>query len=447
MKLLFLSDAYMRDGSFDPFRTELLNSLSLYSSNTLAVTTNHYLHDNSCNPRLFCGFSSILKRINQFKPDIVFTINRAGITPQVLKILPSNCLIITWFIDSYERTNNSLLKFSHNDIVWLTGKGTYEQFFLTNHGKGCSKIISVPFASNTNIFTPKNKERIIDGCFVGTAFSNTAFINLLNDLCDDEEQRGIFLKTLNIHKNKYISDIKLFLQDNGFKKSCKKNRDVWQSIFDDQISLEKRINYLSILDNFKLFIYGEPNDLWIKSFTISNSNMLSRYQYKSIKTPGELSNLYNISKIGINIQHHQASTHSLPIRVFDLMACKTLLMTEKSSTEALNQLGFLEDIDFVTFDTYRELKEKFSYYIHNSEHRNKIAESAYYKVLKYHDLNFRIYSSLKQSLVSSSVLIKDENINIQQCCNPIGLKVSNKVVFFLKYIKKTGEEIFKTYAH
>jgi hypothetical protein len=364
-------------------------------------------------------------------------------TPKLADILPSHCLTITWFIDSYERVADSLLQFSKNDIVWLTGKAEYEKEFREVYSKECLKIITVPFASNTKIFKSKEKERIIDGCFVGTAFSNGLFTELLNSLCNNDEQREIFLKALDSHKKSYISDIQSFLKKTGFIESPARNREVWQSIFDDQASLEKRISYLSALDEFNLLIYGEPNDLWIKSFAAFNSNMLGKYQYKPIKSPDDLSDLYNMSKIGINIQHHQASTHSLPIRVFDLMACKTLLMTEKSSTEALNQIGFIEDIDFVTFRNPAELKDKFSYYLCNDKQRNDITESAYSKIVEHHDLDFRIYQSLKQSLSSSFVLTKNENAKIQQLSNPDGLKMSNQILTFLKIIKRVKEKITK----
>lgn len=443
MKLLFLSDAYMHDGSFDPFRLEVLKTLSLYSSSTLAITTNHYLYNNSCHARFLCGFSSVLKKISGFKPDIVFTINRAGMTQKLIDVLPSNCIVITWFIDSYERVSDSLLKFKNNDVVWLTGKEIYEQNFRDTCGKYCASIVTVPFASNTKIFTSRNKERVIDGCFVGTAFSNSLFTDLLNSICDNDEQREIFLKVLNSHKKSYISDIKSFLENSGFKEKPERNREVWQTIFDDQVSLEKRIIYLSTLDNFNLVIYGEPNNLWIESFAAFNSNMLSKYQYKPIKTPDDLSELYNIAKIGINLQHHQACTHSLPIRVFDLMACKTLLLTEKSSTNALNQLGFLEDVDFVTFGNPKELKEKFSYYISSNMERDKIVDSAYSKVVKSHDLRHRITSSLEQSLPSSIILINNDFIDIKQLCNPPALKISNYILGILNLLNVIMKKIKK----
>lgn len=42
MKILFLSDSYMQDGSFDPFRKEVLEAISLYGSETKAIITRKY---------------------------------------------------------------------------------------------------------------------------------------------------------------------------------------------------------------------------------------------------------------------------------------------------------------------------------------------------------------------------------------------------------------------
>ncbi|BAY23081.1 hypothetical protein NIES2100_28450 [Calothrix sp. NIES-2100] len=398
MKILFLSDSYMQDGSFDPFRQEVLETLSLYASEIKAIITNHFLHNNSADIRFFKNFSKVIDDVQRFNPDIVFSINRAGLITSLTDVINPEAIYITWFIDSYERVPEKLLQFTNKDIVWLTGLDEYADNFCNRYGVDKNRIIFSPFATNTNIFNPHNQERIIDGCLVGTAFSNESFVDTLNNIANDIEAREAFIQVFESHKQKYIFDISKSLEDKGYQRYAEKPKEIWQMIFDDQISIEKRVRFMSALNKFNIKIYGEPNHLWIKYLSISQSSLLSKYQYSPIKTAQELAALYNISKIGINILHHQASNHSLPIRVFDLMACKTLLLTEKTSKNALETIGFIENIDFVCFENENDLINKFDFYLNDDVSREKITESAHLKIEKYHSLKNRIQEGMSKSL-------------------------------------------------
>jgi spore maturation protein CgeB len=434
MRILFLSDSYMQDGSFDPFRQEVLETLSLYGSETKAIITNHFLRNNSSSILLSKKFGDVVRTVKEFNPDVIFSINRAGLVQSLIDVVSPNVVRISWFIDSYERVADSLLTFTDKEIVWLTGESSYAENFCNKYNFDRKRIVTAPFAANTNIFYPQNKERVIEGSFVGTAFSNEPFVDTLNNLCKDTPQKEIFLSVFEAHKEKYIFNLQAFLAKKGFKKHAEKTRDIWQVIFDDQISTEKRVRLLSALNEFNIKIYGEPDNLWIKYLSIANSSMLSKYQYQPIKTANELSDLYNISKIGINIQHHQASNHSLPIRVFDLMACKTLLLTENQSVNALNQIGFIENTDFVCFKNKEELREKFNFYLIHEDERNKIVDSAYSKIAQYHNLKFRIHNALTQSLDNSTMLTYSGDINVKIVSNFDNLKtfpLSSRSKYFL----------------
>ena len=398
MKILFLSDSYMKDGSFDPFRKEVLQALSCYGHETKAIITNHFWQNNSSDVRIFKNVKRILDIIRRFNPNLVFSINRAGLVKAVTDVISPNSIIITWFIDSYERVPEYLLQFSSKDIVWLTGLREYADNFSRKYGLDKDKIVFAPFATNTSIFFPNNHTRDVDICLVGTAFCNEAFVQELNEIATDIDSREALISVFESHKQNYIFDIGKSLQGKGYKKYKEKQREVWQMIFDDQISIEKRIKFIAALKEFNVKIYGEPNYLWIKYLSIYESSMLSKFQFAPIKTPQELSDFYNISKIGINISHHQASNHSLPIRPFDLMACKTLLVTEKNSKEALEYIGFVENVDFVCFENIKDLKDKCDFYLKNDVEREKVVESAYAKIKEFHSLKVRMEQGMAKSL-------------------------------------------------
>src|SRR5207302_1826281 len=113
------------------------------------------------------------------------------------------------------------------------------------------------------------------------------------------------------------------------------------------------------------------------------------FQWRPVFDPDELVNLYCSSRIGINIQHDHARHVGLSFRVFDTLACKTLLMTHSDSKQALDQLGFVEDQDYVCFDDPTTLRKKCEFYLAHEDRRRQIAESGYRKVLAQHTLAHR----------------------------------------------------------
>ncbi|MBD2355697.1 glycosyltransferase family 1 protein [Tolypothrix sp. FACHB-123] len=427
----------MQDGSFDPFRKEVLETLSLYASQVKAIITNHFLHNNSAEIKFFQNFRKVIDEVQEFNPDVVFSLNRAGLVKSLIDVISPEAIYITWFIDSYERVPDKLLQFTNKDIVWLTGLEEYAENFCNRYKVDKSQIVFSPFATNTNVFKPDNQERTIDGCLVGTAFSNESFVETLNEIANDVEAREAFLQVFESHKQNYIFDIKQALKDKGYQRYAEKSKEIWQMIFDDQLSIEKRIRFMSALNRFNIKIYGEPNYLWIKYLSICQSSLLNKYQYSPIKTAQDLAALYNISKIGINILHHQASNHSLPIRVFDLMACKTLLITEKTSKNALERIGFKEDIDFVCFENEKDLIDKFDFYLNNDVARETVTASAHLKVEKYHSLKTRIEEGISKSLGQDCVLSESKKGAIEIISSPLFQPMSlSERKHYLRAIKK-----------
>jgi spore maturation protein CgeB len=108
-----------------------------------------------------------------------------------------------------------------------------------------------------------------------------------------------------------------------------------------------------------------------------------------VTDPAELVRLYASARIGINIQHDHARGHGLSFRVFDLLACKTLLATHGDSKPVLDELGFVEDQDYVCFHDPATLRKKCEFYLEHEERRRSIAESGYAKVRARHTLAHR----------------------------------------------------------
>lgn len=92
--------------------------------------------------------------------------------------------------------------------------------------------------------------------------------------------------------------------------------------------------------------------------------------------------IINRSKIAINFSSTMGGMKNLKGRVFEIMACKTLLMEELGPvTTDL----FIEGIDYVSFDSKEELLEKTLYYLKNEQLRRNVENSGWRKIQHFYN--------------------------------------------------------------
>jgi len=97
-----------------------------------------------------------------------------------------------------------------------------------------------------------------------------------------------------------------------------------------------------------------------------------------------------INKCKISITTLQAgdnSTLQIKGRLFEIGACKSFQLVEANP---LLEDYFEEGNEIVTYNSYTDLKGKILYYLWNDYERNRIAQNAYYKVIKEHSWQKRI---------------------------------------------------------
>lgn len=137
---------------------------------------------------------------------------------------------------------------------------------------------------------------------------------------------------------------------------------------------KKRQEILENLTKFSIAIYGPK---WRRK-NIFNFRFKQMIKDKGIW--GEnLVRLYNSTKIALNISAWSTEKFSgLNLRVFDIPACGSLLITEYSD-ELREYFKFGEEIE--TFRDINELNDKLSYYLKNDLERERIALNGYKKTL------------------------------------------------------------------
>jgi hypothetical protein len=397
-RILFLSDCYAQDVVWGPFHKTMMAYCATAFEHLLAIRTNAFFHPWSHQPLSAEHLSCVQRAVRDFAPDLVFSINRAGLAGQVLDVLHPDVRVLTVFVDYYDRLDDSMHRYGHRDQVWATGTPKLRSEFLAKYAVRLrpDQVIHTLWGVDHNLFYPRPLPRNTGIIFVGTPFNPEGFVNLLDVISQDEHNRRVFLETYEAHREQFIYDWRGALRKRGFDFDRLPSHALpWVENFElqarvcDQISIENRITCLAALAGLDVHIFGDSNRQWVQDFSIAGGKALKHFQFRSITEPEELVHLYSSSKIGVNIQHDHARQHGLSFRVFDLMACKALLATHIDSKEVLDDLGFVEDEDYVCFSDPAVLRKKCEFYLAHENQRRAIAESGYQKVLSGHTLAHR----------------------------------------------------------
>jgi spore maturation protein CgeB len=165
------------------------------------------------------------------------------------------------------------------------------------------------------------------------------------------------------------------------KKFFKKSNSVPQYDFSFVGSYyPKRDEYLSsisdISDNF--CIYGD--------FFRSKTKTLRKRNTKVNAAPAEVNELFNASKININI-HHAQSRKGLSPRTFEILGAGGFEIVER---QEIGLVFFEGDKHLVFYDSIDEFRDKCNYYLKHDNERTKIAEAGYQIALQNHTWKNRI---------------------------------------------------------
>ena len=138
---------------------------------------------------------------------------------------------------------------------------------------------------------------------------------------------------------------------------------------------EQRQKVIEGISGFPVSIYGPK---W-KAKNVFNPSIRRMIKQKAIWGE-DLVKLYNCSKIGLNITSwNDKKLSGLNMRVFDIPACGTFLLTDSSEElEEYFNIGY----DIEVYRDLEELRDKLKYYLKNDTARAKIAANGYNKVCK-----------------------------------------------------------------
>ena len=108
-------------------------------------------------------------------------------------------------------------------------------------------------------------------------------------------------------------------------------------------------------------------------------------------TPEEMAQVYKQSKVVVNLSRDDY-LQDANLRCFEVMASGALLITPKPTE--LSEIGFIEGIHYVTFQTEAEMYESVRYYLEQEQEREEIAQAARSLVMQKHTYDARVQTIL-----------------------------------------------------
>ncbi|MBI1976646.1 MAG: glycosyltransferase family 1 protein [Candidatus Omnitrophica bacterium] len=100
----------------------------------------------------------------------------------------------------------------------------------------------------------------------------------------------------------------------------------------------------------------------------------------------QMSRIYSSAKIGINL----SAAGDVNMRFFEILACGTLLLTDRIKDNGLEYLGFEEEKHYVGYSSFKEMFDKIRYYLDHEQERETIASTGHLLVRERHTYAERI---------------------------------------------------------
>jgi hypothetical protein len=402
-RIVLLANSWLEGDRWGPFHQSLIGILAAVSEDLVVVRANSFFHPWSDAPLSPAHEHRLSSLLAELAPDLIFSINRAALSAHVVENIPADTRILTLFIDYYDRVPDELKAFDDRDFVWGTGIGWLRDNFVARYSSVLSydQIEFTLWASDTFRFRPQDREREIGVLYVGSPIHQRGFGEMFDYARHDSGNLEALLDVYFEHRRRYVHDIVAALERRGFDfeharvepfSSQIRTNWVLQSFMSDQITCEARLRYLSALaeDEFDLRLFGSPESEWLELISLSNAKLLRRYSFRPVEDVDELVELYNRAKIGLNVQHHHAHDVGLSMRVFDILACGSTLLTHNITERPLAELGFESGKHYVQFGSPDEAQVAARDLLADDQRREEIGRAAAEKLLSEHSLTKRM---------------------------------------------------------
>lgn len=262
----------------------------------------------------------LLAQIKDFNPDIIFLFNNAFYDISSY----FECPILIYEVDSpLFYSNKENLKQNITRYKFIVAQRESVEILKSEFNVLEKNILIAPFFSEVQNEAVEKKQNI---SFIGTKFITspelTPYAKFISQNPNENEIRKYKKLLETFMQEPFLSDEKLFDKLNVKSEKIKNNFRTKDIIF--YISDYNRTKTLSCVSDLGLKIYGTKG--WINN-NYNEPYLILNYDKTPIYTIQNNQDIYNSSKIGININHLQAK-EGFSWRVCDIMASGACLVSE-----------------------------------------------------------------------------------------------------------------------
>ncbi|MBP3889435.1 MAG: glycosyltransferase [Cellulosilyticum sp.] len=337
----------------------------------------------------------LIKEIDQFRPDYVFTINFEAIIATICEAY--RIPYISWTVDTplydlYEREVG--LSYS---IKFIYDKSIVEHL----RERGIKNVYHLPVAVDSKrmkemICLIDDKDRIRYGCDVGFVanLTKSEYSENLAPYMQREDIEYINQMVEEQHKDTSIFTIKYRVRESLLEQF--KNKYIIQVKNRPYIDYEDSIAFLigryhsevervkfsqSFNKYFNTKVFGNEN--W-KDYISCYAGHAEHYT--------EMPKAFHLAKINLNMTRCFVES-GLPMRVFDVLGAQGFLLTNyKPELEELFNIGK----DLVVYRDLQDALDIAEYYLHHEEERQEITRNGHETVLEKHTYEQRIKQMMKK---------------------------------------------------
>ena len=302
-----------------------------------------------------------LQQIKEFNPELIilFNNNFYNISDYF------DCPIVIYEVDSVlHYGNKDVIRRNPDRYKYIVAQESSKEAIISEFGVSKENILNLPFF--TEIYNEKipNKTNI---SFIGTLFypsKNGSYI--WNDLQklnpSEEEKQQLKLLLEAVRQNPFARKEELY---DNLRISSEKIQKIFDMLFAvASISAADRLQILRAVADLGLSLYGTPT--WGTKISEDMDLVLS-YNNQKVYSLKHNQDIYNSSKLSININHIQAK-ENFSWRVCDIMASNSCLVT----TPTINLKTMFKNIQIPTFTTPYEAREICTKLLNNENMREDI---------------------------------------------------------------------------
>jgi len=261
--------------------------------------------------------------IKEFRPEICFIFNNCFY--DISDIV--DCPIIIYEVDSpcYFSNKENLRKRPERYTYFLVQEDS-KKILVNEWGIDEKLCFYVPFF--TEVQADDSIKTKVNISFIGSMFespSSGCFEYFMQNAQSEEEWEMMRNCIKYIRKNPQVTREELIYKFGVTSETVASNLYVPSMLM--MLSTERRLKVLSSVEPLGLDLYGTKN--WAQKY-FYNIDLNLAYVNKRVYSLQHNQDIYNSSKIGINVSHYQA-TSGFPWRVMDIMASNACLVTDYHS--------------------------------------------------------------------------------------------------------------------